>query len=105
MPTKPVITVRPPPAADPVALAHFVDKTEPQERQEGDNHQGVRTSRRKGVKTPKTVVTRTDGRVMKRLTVWIPNDLAVRLSVQCAGEQRDVSSALAEAAETWLKGR
>jgi hypothetical protein len=42
---------------------------------------------------------------MKRLTVWIPNALAIRLSVQCAGEQRDVSSALAEAAETWLKGR
>jgi len=98
MPTKPTISVRPPPSTDPLQITQaFVEKSDGQER--------VTTSRRKSVKTPKTVVTRTDGRVMKRLTVWIPNALAVRLSVQCAGEQRDVSSALAEAAETWLKGR
>jgi hypothetical protein len=103
MPTKPTISVRPPPpVADPVQLAQsFVEKSDEHEEQ----RESVKTSRRKGVKTPKTVVTRTDGRVMKRLTVWMPNDLAVRLSVQCAGEQRDVSSALSEAAESWLKGR
>lgn len=107
MPTKPTITIRPPPPADAEKINAFVEKTEEAISVRASPRQGVKTSRRPGAKAPlpKTVQHRKDGTLAKRMTVWMPNELAVRLSVQCATEQRDVSSALAEAAEAWLKGR
>ena len=43
------------------------------------------------------VVARADGRELRRMTVYLPVDLAKRLAVYCAAEDRDLSEVIAEA--------
>ncbi len=42
------------------------------------------------------VVTTTDGRAFREMTVYLPNDLARRLSLHCMESDRDVSRVMAE---------
>lgn len=67
---------------------------------------GAQRSKRPDVQTsrPKSIVTRTDGRELRRMTVYLPPDLAKRLAVRCVEMDREMSDAVAEAVDAWLKG-
>jgi len=47
--------------------------------------------------TRSAVVTRTDGRELRRMTIYLPADLAKRLAVRCAELDADLSAVIAEA--------
>ena len=49
-----------------------------------------------------TVVTRQDGRELRRLTLYLPTDLAKRLAVYCAEEDLDKSAVVTAAVATYL---
>jgi len=97
MPKKPTITIRPPPPAAGVpSLAEEAGFRTP------------RTSKAsKALEVPhrpkRNVVKRADGRELRRMTVYLPPDVAHRLAVRCAELEVDVSAGLAVAAEAWLK--
>jgi hypothetical protein len=59
---------------------------------------GVQTSKRSSAKrTARRVLTRTDGREVRRLTIYLPADLAKRLAVHCAEHDEDMSDVVTEA--------
>ena len=87
---KPTVQVRKPPAS----VDAFV--------------QGVQTSKDSGSQTSKRsnaqaskrrTLERADGRQVRRLTVYLPAELASRLAVHCAKADRDLSDVVAEAVE------
>lgn len=47
--------------------------------------------------TRSAVVTRSDGRELRRMTIYLPADLAKRLAVRCAELDADLSAVIAEA--------
>ena len=57
----------------------------------------VETLKRSDVQTSKATVQRKDGRELRRMTIYLPADLAGRLRVCCAGRDVDVSAFIAEA--------
>ncbi len=60
---------------------------------------GTHTSKRSDVQTSgsaKAVVKRVDGRELRRMTVYLPTDLAAKLRVHCAGADVDVSEFVAQ---------
>ena len=59
----------------------------------------AQTSKHSDVQTSggKAVVKRADGRELRRMTVYLPTDLAVRLRVHCAEADIDLSAFVAEA--------
>ena len=104
---KPTIAPRKPPAAAPVnpaAAAQFVAsggsasasaRKPPDIQTSGHSDSGRRSS---------TTLTRTRGgeRVVKRMTIYLPADLAKRLAVRCAEQDRQISDTIADAVEGWL---
>ena len=57
----------------------------------------AQTFERSDAQTSKATVQRKDGRELRRMTVYLPADLAARLRVHCAGRDVDVSEVVAEA--------
>lgn len=51
------------------------------------------------VQTSKRLVHRRDGRVLRRMTVYLPADLATKLRAHCAARDVDASDVLAELVE------
>lgn len=47
--------------------------------------------------TRSAMVTRSDGRELRRMTIYLPADLAKRLAVRCAELDADLSAVIAEA--------
>jgi len=62
------------------------------------------TPKRLDVQTSKSTVQRKDGRELRRMTIYLPADLAASLRVHCAGQDLDVSNAIAQAVTTMLAG-
>jgi hypothetical protein len=52
-----------------------------------------------------TFVTRKDGRAMKRLTLYLPAELARRLAIHCAERDTDMSTVVTEALRAHLGER
>jgi len=98
------VSLRKPPPAVPAAADSFVAAAEV------PNAPSVKAPERPAVKASKpakgkaappptrsAVVTRTDGRELRRMTVYLPADLAKRLAVRCAELDADLSAVIAEA--------
>ena len=85
------LTLRKPPQQDNAARDAFVRGADAQ------------TSRRSNAQTSggkssnKAVVKRVDGRELRRMTVYLPTDLAARLRVHCAEADIDLSEFVARA--------
>jgi hypothetical protein len=53
----------------------------------------------------KAILARKDGRQLRRMTVYLPPELARRLAIHAAGADMDVSGALAEIVAGFLDGK
>lgn len=51
---------------------------------------------------PKSVVARSDGRTLRRMTVYLPDDLARKLAIYCATEDQEMSAVVSEAVQRLL---
>lgn len=51
---------------------------------------------------PKSVVARSDGRTLRRMTVYLPDDLARKLAIYCATEDQEMSAVVSEAVRRQL---
>ncbi len=96
---KPVVALRKPPSTPPPeAVAAFVDG--------GGERSNVRATKRLDVQTSerssKAVVTRADGRELRRMTIYIPADLAKRLRLHCTETDREISAVVGEAVGGYL---
>lgn len=89
MSAKPRVRVRKPPAPVPLAAAEtFVS----------GGRSGAQTSKRSSANgSGRRVLTRSDGREVRRLTIYLPADLAKRLAVHCAEHDEDMSDVVSEA--------
>jgi len=86
MPAKPQVKLRKPPTPVPLAAAEtFVS---------GGRSDG-QTSKRPEPPKARAVLTRADGREVRRLTLYLPADLAKRLAVHCAQRDEDMSDVTA----------
>jgi hypothetical protein len=47
----------------------------------------------------KSVVARVDGRTLRRMTVYLPDDLARKLAIYSAREDREISAVVTEAVQ------
>lgn len=95
MTKKPSIAPRRPPDARTLeAKSRFVADV----HEETFERSNVETS-----KSSKSVVRRKDGRQLKRMTVYLPVDLARRLAFHCVESDRDVSGAVALAISRHLE--
>ena len=114
MPKKPPpVSLRKPPAVvDPSAAERFVSKTEERPDVKKTSAPDVSTpeaakparsprkkplAARKGAR--KSVVARTDGRTVRRMTVYLPDALARKLAVYCAMNDLGMSGVVTEAVE------
>jgi hypothetical protein len=64
----------------------------------------VQTSKRSHASktAARSVLTRSDGRELRRLTIYLPADLAKRLAVHCAEHDEDMSTVVSEAVASRL---
>ena len=53
----------------------------------------------------KAILARKDGRQLRRMTIYLPTELARRLAIYAAGADMDVSGALAEIVASFLEGK
>ena len=53
----------------------------------------------------KAILARKDGRQLRRMTIYMPPELARRLAIHAAGADMDVSGALAEIVAGFLDGK
>jgi hypothetical protein len=83
------LTLRRPPEANPAGIDAFV-------RKGAVKRPDVQTSGRSSTQTSRAVITRADGRELRRMTVYLPVELAKRLRLHCAGADTDVSGFLGE---------
>lgn len=92
---------RPP---EPLVPNHLEDSTS--ERPGTKLAEGSRapTPQRSGGQTPRRrgLVQRQDGRVRRRMTVYLPPDLARELAVRCAATGEDISDAVSAAVQAYL---
>lgn len=101
MAKKPTISPRKPPGSvDPAAAASFVTAA-------GGSASGAASSKHSDTQTSErpnssSVITRQDGRQLKRTTVYLPPGTAKRLAVRCAELDMELSAAMTEAIEAWL---
>ncbi len=86
--SKPVVSIRRPPAADDFVFAEQSKEEEAKPAAASTNRRGV--------------VTRRDGRELRRVTVYVPADLGKRLAVHCAVEGCDMSEVVTDALSTHL---
>jgi hypothetical protein len=92
MPAKPQASLRKPPAPVPLEAAESFVSGSPD----------VSTSKRSSVKKGKgpgrgEIVRVKDGRIVRRLTIYLPADLAKKLAVHCAQRGEDLSDVVTEA--------
>jgi len=91
---KPTISPRKPPAGvDPGDAANFVAGAPAPKRSD------IQAS---GHSAP-IVITRQDGRQLKRTTVYLPPATAKKLAVKCAELDMELSTAMTQAIDAWLK--
>lgn len=93
MAKKPTISPRKPPTVDAAAASAFVGAA-------ASKHSDTQTSSHS--KAPNNVITRLDGRQLKRTTVYLPPAVAKKLAVRCAELDMELSSAMTAAIEAWL---
>lgn len=98
MAKKPAIAPRKPPV-DPAAAASFVASG----GATPSKHSDTQTSERSSSPNSPNVITRQDGRQLKRTTVYLPPITAKRLAVKCAELEMELSAAMTDAIEAWLK--
>lgn len=91
---KPTVSLRRPPA--PKALDAFV-QGKPSSR--GANAPGRQVARGKGI------LTRAGGRATRRMTAYVPPELAKRAMMFCASEGRQFSEIFEEALASYLAGQ
>jgi len=109
MSKKPVVALRkPPPAVDPAAAEHFVNtgaaaapSKAPAPASKASAGK-VLASTVRGSGRRRSVITRADGRELRRMTVYLSPDLARRLAVYAAKSDTDVSAAIADICEDFL---
>jgi len=99
MSKKPAVALRkPPPAVDPKIAEQFVRGV-------------VAPTQAPGAKAPgkphgrgprRSFITRADGRELRRMTVYLPPDLARRLAVYAAKTDSDISAAIATICDDFL---
>lgn len=103
--SRPVATPRRPPrsSADPKAVEAVAKRWEARS-EGGAASSDATTSKRRGAKAARTTapakgvrVRKTDGAEMRATTVHLPVDLARRLAVYCAENDRKLSDVVAEA--------
>lgn len=56
-------------------------------------------------KRPRATVTRVDGRVVKKLTVYMPADLAKRLHIRCIEDDTNMSDVIVGLVDDYLGKR
>ena len=121
MPRKPPpVSLRKPPAAVDLDKAEqFVRKAEEPVNVQTSERPDVQTSQptatessptqraakarpagRKGA--PKSVVARSDGRTLRRMTLYLPEELARKLAIYCAREDQEMSAVVSEAVRRQL---
>jgi hypothetical protein len=120
MPRKPPpVSLRKPPAAVDLDKAEqFVRQTEEVVNVQTSERSDVQTSHpmteaspaqraakarpanRKGA--PRSVVARSDGRTLRRMTVYLPEELARKLAIYCAREDEEMSAVVSEAVRRHL---
>jgi hypothetical protein len=82
MSKKPALTLRKPPSIDDfVAGAPRLSVAQTPERSDAQ--------------APKSVITRADGRELRKLTVYLPAELAQRVRIHCVTHDIDISAYLA----------
>jgi hypothetical protein len=93
---KPVVSIRKPPS-DPIAVERFVtDGAAVAAAPENPLAAPTTPARGRGL------VVRTDGRIRRRMTVYLPPELAREISVRCAGDGRDVSDLVTDALTAYI---
>lgn len=121
MPKKPPpVSLRKPPAAVDLDRAEaFVRKPEEPKDTKASERLSVKTPERPDVRkveapapapeappprkgASKSVVARHDGRTLRRMTLYLPDDLARKLAVYCARKDREMSAAVTEAVRLHL---
>lgn len=121
MPRKPPpVSLRKPPAAVDLDKAEqFVRKAEevvnvqtserpdvetshatPAEASTAQRAAKARPANRKGA--PKSVVARSDGRTLRRMTLYLPEELARKLAIYCAREDQEMSAVVSDAVRRQL---
>jgi len=93
---KPTISPRKPPAGpgvDPGDAANFVAGASAPKRSD------IQASGH----SARNVITRQDGRQLKRTTVYLPPATAKKLAVKCAELDMELSTAMTQAIDAWLK--
>ena len=60
----------------------------------------ARPTNRKGA--PRSLVARSDGRTLRRMTLYLPEELARKLAIYCAREDQEMSSVVSEAVRRQL---
>jgi hypothetical protein len=121
MPRKPPpVSLRKPPAAVDLDKAEqFVRKAEapvnvqtserldvetsPPTTAEATTAQRAAKARPAGRKGPaKSVIARSDGRTLRRMTLYLPEELARKLAIYCAREDQEMSAVVSEAVRRQL---
>ena len=97
---KPAIAIRrPPEAPHPVDVERFVSGGTPSNLQQ-PKHLDAQTS---GTPPGPGIVKRQDGRLRRRMTVYLPPELAKALSIHCATEGLELSHVVTEAVASLLQ--
>lgn len=110
MAKKPALSVRPPPSVDPAAAQTFIETGDVQEHPKtSKNVQDVqKTSSKERKRAPfgsKILVERGGGKVRRRMTIYLPPEIADRLVSWCEAHGREMSHTITEAVGTFLKGK
>jgi hypothetical protein len=58
--------------------------------------------RRESTRASSVHIARKDGRMLKRMTLYLPSDLAKRLAVYCAEHEIDMSTIVTESVRRYL---
>jgi hypothetical protein len=116
MAKKPSISVHPLPKADPAAVERFIfsdDESPPPtsaKDAQASKRPAGRASKRSNAQLPdrKDLVIRKSpegkARPMLRKTVYLPLELGERLERRCFDARQELSAAVAEAVQAWLRG-
>lgn len=101
-PRKPTVSLRRPPA--PVALddvERFVQAAPGAPAPPAEPPRSVPP--RRGARGARGLVARKDGRELRRMTVYLPSDLARELALHCAERDLDASAVVSEAVRRLLR--
>ena len=101
---KPVVSIRRPPASkpDPIAVDQFVNGQKSLDVQVSGGSDVPASGSSDVQVSGLGIVQRRDGRVRRRMTVYLPPDLAKKLKIHAVIEDREISDVVAEAVEKLL---